>query len=176
MSKGGTQRVVLVHIKRVSIKRGTILYVCRDITERKQAEYTLRRNEERLKLALEAADERRRLARELHDGVSQRLALLSVELGLLRELLRESSPALEHVDRVLGHTDEVSAELHRVSHELHPALLEHLGLADSIRRVCCELSRRARQFVWEATKGTSCSTSRTMGGGSIHLLNASWTA
>ena len=44
-----------MHIKRVSIKGGTTLYVCRDITERKQAEQDLRRNEERLKLALEAA-------------------------------------------------------------------------------------------------------------------------
>ena len=54
-AKGGVRRALLVHIKRVSIKGGTILYVCRDITERKQAEQDLRRNEERLKLALEAA-------------------------------------------------------------------------------------------------------------------------
>jgi signal transduction histidine kinase len=44
-----------VHIKQVAIKGGTTLYVCRDITERKQSEHALRRNEERLTLALEAA-------------------------------------------------------------------------------------------------------------------------
>jgi PAS domain S-box-containing protein len=54
-AKGGAQRALLIHIKQVSIKRGTILYVCRDITERKQAEQALRRNEQRLTLALEAA-------------------------------------------------------------------------------------------------------------------------
>jgi PAS domain S-box-containing protein len=54
-AKGGVRRALLVHVKRVSIKGGTILYVCRDVTERKQSEQALRRNEERLKLALEAA-------------------------------------------------------------------------------------------------------------------------
>jgi PAS domain S-box-containing protein len=54
-TKSGTQRALLVHIKQVAIKGGTTLYTCRDITERKEAERTLRRNEERLTLALEAA-------------------------------------------------------------------------------------------------------------------------
>jgi PAS domain S-box-containing protein len=53
--KDGTRRALLVHIKQVAIKGGTTLYVCRDISERKQSELALRRNEERLTLALEAA-------------------------------------------------------------------------------------------------------------------------
>jgi PAS domain S-box-containing protein len=54
-TKSGERRALLVHIKRVAIKGGTTLYVCRDITERKRAEQSIRRNEERLALALEAA-------------------------------------------------------------------------------------------------------------------------
>jgi PAS domain S-box-containing protein len=54
-TKHGMRRALLVHIKQVSIKGGTTLYVCRDITERKQAEHALKRNEQRLSLALEAA-------------------------------------------------------------------------------------------------------------------------
>ena len=54
-TKSGARRVLLVHVKRVSIRHGTIRYVCRDITERKEADYAYRRNEERLRLALEAA-------------------------------------------------------------------------------------------------------------------------
>jgi PAS domain S-box-containing protein len=54
-TKRGTRRALLVHIKQVAIKGGTTLYVCRDVTERKESERALRRNEERLTLALEAA-------------------------------------------------------------------------------------------------------------------------
>jgi PAS domain S-box-containing protein len=53
--KDGGRRALLLHIKQVAIKGGTTLYACRDITERKQAEETIRRNEERLTMALEAA-------------------------------------------------------------------------------------------------------------------------
>lgn len=55
VTKAGARRTVLVHIKQVAIKGGTRLYVCRDITERRQSELALRRHEQRLALALEAA-------------------------------------------------------------------------------------------------------------------------
>jgi two-component system sensor histidine kinase UhpB len=54
-AKDGTRRVLLIHVKRVSIKHGTVMYVCRDITERKQSDDIHRWHEEQLKLALEAA-------------------------------------------------------------------------------------------------------------------------
>ena len=53
--KGGARRVLLVHVKAVSIRGGTVLYACRDVTERKQSEQALRRHDERLELALESA-------------------------------------------------------------------------------------------------------------------------
>jgi PAS domain S-box-containing protein len=136
-TKDGAHRILLVHIKRVAIKRGTILYVCRDITERNRMAQELRDLGGRLIDAHE--QERRRLSRELHDGVGQRLALLSAEVALLRRQLT-GSPMLEQVRRVLTHIEDVGAELHRVSHELHPAWLEQLGFPASIRRVCAELS------------------------------------
>ena len=55
-AKSGERRTVLMHIKRVSIRGGTILYVCRDITDRLRAEKALRENEERLAVAINAAE------------------------------------------------------------------------------------------------------------------------
>lgn len=50
--KSGQKRILLINVKSVNIKGGTVLYVMRDITERKQAEEDLRKKEERLRLSL----------------------------------------------------------------------------------------------------------------------------
>ena len=85
--------------------------------------------------------ERARLSRELHDDVGQRVALLSAELGVLREQLADAPAAIqEQLSKLLARTQEIGAELHRFSHELHPARLEQLGLQSSIRAFCEELS------------------------------------
>lgn len=266
-TRHGDHRVLLVHIKRVAIRGGTVLYVCRDITERKRAEEALRQNEERLSLALEAAaagtwdwhvptgemcwsrethrmfgdpaldgppsfnaflarvhpgdrdrvartmvgamdrgssyetefrlegadaeaagrwvlgkgralrngkpirmlgvfvdvtdrhraeqelrdlggrlinaheQERVRLSEELHDNLGQRLAVLSAELGSLRQELADSPRVHHQLMNLSGQLTEIGAQLHRVSHELHPAWLKQLGLASSIRGLCEGLSR-----------------------------------
>jgi PAS domain S-box-containing protein len=132
VTKNGARRTLLVRVRRVAIGRGSIVYVCRDITERKQSDHR--------RLIDAREQERRKLSRELHDGVGQRLALLSAELALLREQLTDSPSVLERVCRSLAYTAEVGAELHRVSHELHPVWLEQLGLPASIRRICAEMS------------------------------------
>ena len=267
-TKDGSPRALLVHVKSVSIRGGTILYTCRDITERKRAEGELRRNEERLKLALEAAmagtwdwdlpsgnmqwspesrrlfgetdsseptfdsflsrihasdrervaramtdamdrgasyetefravgddaverwimgkgkalkngkplrmlgvfvdlterhhveqelrelggrlinaheQERMRLAGELHDDVSQRVALLSAELSMLRRRLPAAGAELEQdLERLANEAGGIGDELHRFSHELHPARLQQIGLEQSVRSFCEELTAARR--------------------------------
>ena len=68
--------------------RGTV----QDITERKRAEEALSNESRRLLDAQEA--ERARIARELHDDIGQRLALLAVTMAPLEELQSDSSPAV----------------------------------------------------------------------------------
>jgi PAS domain S-box-containing protein len=138
-AKHGVRRILLVHVKPVSIKGGTVLYVCRDITERRQAELELRELGGRLINAHEK--ERMRLSRELHDDIGQRVGLLSLDLSLLRQ---ELAGAPEHVlQRVVTLSDkikDVGSGLHRLSHELHPGRLEYLGLEASIRQFCDDVA------------------------------------
>jgi PAS domain S-box-containing protein len=110
---------------------------CVDITEHKQAEETLRVLSGRLISGQEM--ERRRIARELHDDVSQNLALVAVELERLgRERL--SPAALSgRVAQILVRLKEASSGVHALSHQLHPAKLEHLGLAAALRGLCRDL-------------------------------------
>ena len=115
-----------------------------DLTERHHVEEELRDLGGRLINAYE--QERVRLSRELHDDVSQRVALLSAELGLLRKLLVNAPEDVrEQVARISSEAAGIGSELHRFSHELHPARLQQIGLEASIRHFCDELAG-ARQL------------------------------
>ncbi|MEZ5361427.1 MAG: PAS domain-containing protein [Bryobacterales bacterium] len=79
-------------------------------------------------------DERRRIARELHDGVNQDVAALAVELGMLA---KDSSVTIEqireHIQELGARAQLISDQVRDVSHQLHPATLETLGLSDALR-------------------------------------------
>src|SRR5208282_4136910 len=106
-----------------------------DITTRKQAEEAARDLSGRLIYAQEA--ERMRLARDLHDDLSQSLALLSIEL----EMFAQSRPADRgQMQEFSAQVKRLSADVHRLSHELHPAKLEQLGLVAAVRGFCKEFA------------------------------------
>jgi len=110
-----------------------------DITERRNAENAARDLGGRLINAQE--DERHRIARELHDDLSQRLALLSVEL----EMFGQQPPAQREAiaGRMVefsGMVKHLSSDIHRLAHELHPAKLDQLGLVAAARGFCKELA------------------------------------
>jgi PAS domain S-box-containing protein len=114
---------------------------CVDITERKTSEESLHTLTGRLINAQE--DERARIARELHDDFSQRLALLGIELGQLWEKL--SPKEVEErasVLKMLRRTKEMSSDIHTLSHQLHSSKLEHVGLESALRGLCREISEK----------------------------------
>lgn len=83
-------------------------------------------------------DERRRIARDLHDDMNQRLALLSVELDLASHAPPES--LVRRLQEMAEQVKELSTEVHRLSYQLHPAKLDQLGLVTAARTLCHELS------------------------------------
>jgi signal transduction histidine kinase len=87
-------------------------------------------------------DERRRVARELHDDFNQRLALLAVDLDLLAlEPTRVHGETTKRLRLLSGQVRELSSAIHALSHQLHPAKLAALGLVPAVRGLCCEFGR-----------------------------------
>jgi signal transduction histidine kinase len=86
-------------------------------------------------------DERIRLARELHDDLSQSLALMSVELEMFGQQPPTAPDAIHRrMQEFSGRMKTISSDVHRLSHELHPAKLEQLGLAAAVRGLCKEMA------------------------------------
>jgi PAS domain S-box-containing protein len=119
--------------------------VLRDITARKRVEEELRDLSRRLIGAHE--EERALLARELHDDVSQRLAVLAIEAGRA-ELGLPDGPQLEALRTIREGIVRVSEDIHSLAYQLHPSLLEELGLAEALRAEC---EHRSRQHEFEVT-------------------------
>jgi PAS domain S-box-containing protein len=114
---------------------------CLDVTELKKAQMTLQELGPRMIQAQE--DERRRIARELHDGVSQRLALVAIDLEQLAQKPPRSKAGLgEEVRALWSQIQEVSTDIHRLSRLLHPSRLEVLGLVAAVRNLCQEVEER----------------------------------
>ena len=101
------------------------------------------------KLIQAQEEERRRLARELHDGLNQELAILTMELGMVAKQVPETEPAIrEQISKLRDRTEGLVNDLHRMTHELHPAALELLGLVPAMRSHCAEFSANAGIRVW----------------------------
>ena len=102
-----------------------------DVTERKQAESALRHLSGRLLYAQD--EERRKVARELHDGVGTYVSGLSLALGKMRTLLDEKNP--EHQKVVSECRDLIQAaagEIRSISYLLHPPTMEEMGLESAL--------------------------------------------
>ena len=111
----------------------------RDVTERRLNEQALQALTIRLINAQE--EERARLARELHDDFSQRLALFAISLDLLAQSPPQTPEALRAAAKDLyADVTALATDVHRMSHALHPAWLGQLGLAASLGGLCREMA------------------------------------
>lgn len=87
-------------------------------------------------------DERRRIARELHDDLSQRVGVVSLQLDALRHSTGDGAVAGAS-ERIGSQIRALATEIHAISHRLHPAKLEQLGLETAVRAWCRDLSGQA---------------------------------
>ena len=99
-------------------------------------------------------DERARLSRELHDGISQVLVSIKLSLEAARERLRQAlgaePRALAHIDAPLGALDRLNnavGEVRRISHNLRPTLLDDLGLPAALEHLGREFSQPSQHGV-----------------------------
>jgi PAS domain S-box-containing protein len=113
-----------------------------DITERKLAEVALASVSRRLIEAQEL--ERSRIARELHDDIGQRLALLAVKLAQLQQNPPNSSELPSRIGEIQKKTSEIAADIQSLSHELHSSRLQYLGIATAIRGFCREFGEQQK--------------------------------
>jgi PAS domain S-box-containing protein len=111
-----------------------------DITARKLADAALAGVSGRLIEAQE--QERRRIARELHDDIGQRLALLSIELSQLQQSSSNPTEFPRRIGKLQMQTSEIAADVQSLSHELHSSRLEYLGLAAALKGFCQEFSEQ----------------------------------
>ena len=132
------------HVARVSLRDADgrslrAFGVLRDITVLKRAEGELAQLGSRLIAAHEA--ERALLARELHDDVTQRLAVLAIDIGRVELAI----PGSSHAAAMRGVREglvRLSEDVHSLAYQLHPSVLEELGLAEALRTECERVGRR----------------------------------
>lgn len=119
------------------LRRATV--VVHDITELKRAEAALRESEEKLhflssQLMKALEEERKRIARELHDQLGQDLMVLKLQLRSLQERIQGSDPeAVQDVERIRDYIHGIAENVRRLSRNLSPAILEDLGLQAALR-------------------------------------------
>jgi len=132
-----------------------IIGMVADVTGRKLAEEALFRLSRRLIEAQEL--ERARIARELHDDLSQRMALLQISLEqVTQDSAGFSSKTQQQLHNITKVCSEVSSTLHDLSHQLHPYKLDTLGLVAALGGFCNEFSRQHNlqvQFVHHHVPG-----------------------
>ncbi|MDH3505338.1 MAG: sensor histidine kinase, partial [Nitrospirota bacterium] len=122
-------------------------------TARKQAEQALQERERELhqnqeelralgaQLISAQEDERRRLSRELHDDMNQRLAVVALQIQSIQSTLPESEPMQETLQHLNEEVSSLSNNVRKLAYQLHPSILDDLGLVVALQSSIKEFSK-----------------------------------
>lgn len=155
--KDGTKMWGRLYVCRLSPEGGgpaTLLAMVEDITERKIFEQKLNEAQGSLvaltSRSIQVQDEERRLmARELHDDVGQRLSLLRVQLERIRRNLPTAEPEKVTLKHTVAELDELTRDVHELSHQLYSSKLQYIGLKSALRELCRQFAARHDTEVYE---------------------------
>jgi PAS domain S-box-containing protein len=140
--KDGQIRTALGSSELIEVNRERCaLSVATDITDRKEAEKAITALTGRLIDAQE--DERKRIARELHDDYNQRLAMLAMDLDQVAA--DDENGGIEtgqYLRQLSKHASELADDLHSLSHQLHSSTLKNLGLVAGVESFCEEFEEQ----------------------------------
>jgi PAS domain S-box-containing protein len=158
VSKSG--RMFPVYLRADAIKDETgeiigLVGIHTDITERKKTEEAIKKSKEELqnnerdlrelaaRLITNQEKELSRLARELHDDLTQRLAVLAIEAGNINLRFQDLPETVrQKISHIKDQLIMVSKDVHNLSRELHPSILDDLGLIRAIEWECANFSKR----------------------------------
>jgi signal transduction histidine kinase len=90
----------------------------------------------------DAENDRRRIARELHDDIGQRMAMFASEVDLLSRELQLSDEPSRRLKSLAQQARDLTDDLRRLSHTLHPVMLEELGLVPALRALTGDFALR----------------------------------
>jgi PAS domain S-box-containing protein len=144
----GTQREVEIALAALPDHgHTTVQMVVADVTQQRREAAALAESREALRRlstnVVEAREEeRRRIARELHDELGQRLTALKMELAALRAAGDGDGEGHEQIDNMLGMVDETLASVRRISTDLRPMMLDDLGLNAALEWLGRDAARR----------------------------------
>jgi signal transduction histidine kinase len=114
----------------------------------RESERMLRQNESDLRelagrMIYAQEEERGRLARELHDDLAQRLAVVAIDVGRLElQLMDPPAPVREELHEIKNGIVRLSQDVHSLSRQLHPSMLDDLGLIKAVESECSGFSKR----------------------------------
>jgi len=176
--KDGSICDVEISLSYIRTTKGTLAVAfMSDISKRKADEQAIRRQGEDLRLLsrrLMAAqdDERRRIARDLHDDLSQKLAYLAMDIGKIasKATSHELLDSLRGLQRRAG---EASDTVRHISHQLHPSILDDIGLEAALEQYCEEFEERSGIRTHFLARNIPDSIPREVAGNLYHIFQES---
>jgi signal transduction histidine kinase len=130
-----------------------------DMTDQKLAQEAMEKVSGQLIEAQER--ERSRLARELHDDICQRLAMISLKIEKVSKgSRREQSSIHDQLEQIWQQCSTLTGDVQALSHELHPSILDNLGLTTAVKSFCREVSEQQDAVIDFVASGISSTLPR----------------